>query len=101
MRAGVHAAACVVVAGALAACPSRPPLEAHHAEDKHASQEAGARLGSAETLKRMGVGGVSSGMPGFAETLSDDEIMAVLDYIKSRWSDRSRAYQAEITRQDQ
>jgi hypothetical protein len=59
------------------------------------------RLGGAETLKRLGVGGVSSGMPGFAETLSDDEIMAVLDYIKSRWSDRSSAYQAEITRQEQ
>ncbi len=33
----------------------------------------------------------------FAELLSDDEIRAVLAYIKSRWPENIRARQAEIT----
>lgn len=37
-------------------------------------------------------------MAGFGEVLSDDEIRAVLDYIKSRWPEDIRARQAEITR---
>lgn len=37
-------------------------------------------------------------MKGFRDVLSDDEIRAVLDYIKSRWPDEIRAQQAEITR---
>ena len=34
-----------------------------------------------------------SDMPAFGETLSDAEITAVLDFIKSTWPDRERAYQ--------
>lgn len=56
-------------------------------------------LGGAETLRRLGVTGISSGMPAFGELLSEDEIGAVLDYIASHWSERARAYQAEVTRQ--
>ena len=37
-------------------------------------------------------------MKGFGEVLSDDEIWAVLDYIKSRWPEEIRARQAEVTR---
>lgn len=37
-------------------------------------------------------------MQGFGEVLSDDEIWAVLDYIKSRWPEPIRAQQAEITK---
>lgn len=37
-------------------------------------------------------------MKGFGDVLSDDEIQAVLDYIKSRWPAEIRAQQAEITR---
>ena len=33
----------------------------------------------------------------FAEVLSDDEIWAVLAYIKSRWPENIRARQAEAT----
>jgi mono/diheme cytochrome c family protein len=33
----------------------------------------------------------------FAEVLSDDEIWAVLAYIKSRWPENIRARQAEVT----
>ena len=39
-----------------------------------------------------------SDMPAFAGKLSDEEIWAVLAYIKSTWPDKIRAAQAEITR---
>jgi mono/diheme cytochrome c family protein len=56
-------------------------------------------LGGAETLRRLGVTGIASGMPAFGGTLSEDEIEAVLGYIASHWSEQMRAYQAEVTRQ--
>jgi mono/diheme cytochrome c family protein len=37
--------------------------------------------------------GHQSDMPGFAGVLTDAEIVAVLDYIKSTWPDRERQYQ--------
>jgi len=43
-------------------------------------------------------GGYQSDMPGFAGVLSDDEIRAVLAFIKRTWPERERAYQAEVTR---
>jgi mono/diheme cytochrome c family protein len=36
-----------------------------------------------------------SAMPGFGQSLSDDEIWAVLAFIKSRWSQRARAVQRQ------
>jgi mono/diheme cytochrome c family protein len=42
--------------------------------------------------------GHKSNMPAFGQTLSDEEIWAVLAYIKSRWPEEIRARQAEITR---
>jgi mono/diheme cytochrome c family protein len=42
--------------------------------------------------------GYESDMPGFGEILSDGEIRAVLEFIKSTWPERERTYQAEITR---
>ncbi|MEO1458413.1 MAG: cytochrome c [Pseudomonadota bacterium] len=59
------------------------------------------KLGGAETLRRMGVTGVESGMPGFADILSDDEIRAILDFLKSRWSPRMRDYQRDRTRDNE
>lgn len=56
-------------------------------------------LGGAETLRRLGVTGVVSGMPAFGEALSPSEIEAVLHYIATHWSERARAYQDEVTRQ--
>ncbi|MSO64944.1 MAG: cytochrome c [Alphaproteobacteria bacterium] len=41
--------------------------------------------------------GYQSDMPGFANQLGDDQIWAVLAYIKSRWPDAIRAYQRDIT----
>lgn len=38
-----------------------------------------------------------SDMPLFDGILSDDEITAILGYIKSTWPERERDYQAEIT----
>ncbi|SFH29095.1 Cytochrome c, mono-and diheme variants [Palleronia marisminoris] len=38
-----------------------------------------------------------SDMPAFDGILSDEEIEAILGYIKSTWPERQRAFQAEIT----
>lgn len=42
--------------------------------------------------------GYESDMPAFAGKLSDDEIRAVLAYIKSHWSDEVRKLRAEMLR---
>lgn len=44
-------------------------------------------------------GNYESDMPGFGDVLSDEEILAVLAFIKSTWPERQRAYQAQITKQ--
>ena len=50
------------------------------------------------TIVKKGVSAIvpnyESDMPAFEGVLSDDEIRAVLDYIKSTWPDRERALQA-------
>lgn len=45
--------------------------------------------------------GYESDMPGFGSVLSDEEIRAVLAFIKSTWPERERAYQQEISRLEQ
>ncbi|MBY6092942.1 MULTISPECIES: c-type cytochrome [Rhodobacterales] len=45
-------------------------------------------------------GGYASDMPGFGDALTDAEIRAILDYIKSTWPERERAYQRERTQQE-
>lgn len=40
-------------------------------------------------------GGYQSDMPGFGNVLTDEEIRAVLAFIKSTWPERERAYQAD------
>ncbi|EAQ04603.1 probable c-type cytochrome [Pseudooceanicola batsensis HTCC2597] len=53
------------------------------------------------TITKHGVGavvpGYESDMPAFEGLLSDDEIKAVLAYIKTSWSKRERAFQAEVS----
>jgi mono/diheme cytochrome c family protein len=44
--------------------------------------------------------GYQSDMPGFAGTLDDDEIRAILSFIRSTWPDRERQYQTEISRRE-
>ena len=45
--------------------------------------------------------GYETDMPGYAEALSDDEIRAVLDFIKSTWPAEIRERQASITSRSQ
>jgi mono/diheme cytochrome c family protein len=53
------------------------------------------------TITRNGlaavVPGYQSDMPAFADVLSDEEIRAVLAFIKSTWPEKEREYQAERT----
>lgn len=42
-----------------------------------------------------------SDMPAFGDVLSDTEIKAILDFIKSTWPERERAYQTARTEADQ
>ena len=53
------------------------------------------REGSASVIGN----GYESDMPGFAGILTDDEIRAILDFIRSTWPERERDYQREVTRQ--
>jgi mono/diheme cytochrome c family protein len=39
-------------------------------------------------------------MPAFGHTLSDNEIKAVLLYLKSLWGPQERAFQAEVSKHD-
>jgi mono/diheme cytochrome c family protein len=45
-------------------------------------------------------GNYESDMPGFGVALTDDDIWAVLDFIKSTWPAREREYQARRSEQD-
>ena len=45
-------------------------------------------LGGELALKARGISGFKSAMPGFAETLSEDQIWDTLAYIRSTWSPR-------------
>ncbi|MDT8345264.1 MAG: cytochrome c [Thermohalobaculum sp.] len=53
------------------------------------------RLGGAEAL--TGIPGVRSAMPGFSDTLADQDIRNVLAFIKAQWPDEMRAYQRAAT----
>jgi mono/diheme cytochrome c family protein len=47
-----------------------------------------------------GVPGAQSDMPSFKNVLSDQEILAVLEFLKSRWSRESREFQHAMTHQE-
>ena len=58
------------------------------------------------TFTKLGVAavmgdGYESAMPAFGDTLSDDDIAAVLDYIKSTWPAEVQQKQAAITAAEQ
>ena len=46
-------------------------------------------------------GAYESDMPGFADVMTDDEIEAVLAFIKSTWPERERAVQEQVSIADQ
>jgi mono/diheme cytochrome c family protein len=50
-------------------------------------------------LKPFAGDNYESDMPAFGTILSDEEIEAILAYIKSTWPDRERAYQEQMTQQ--
>jgi len=56
------------------------------------------KLGGQEVLKDLP--GVKSNMPGFGDRLTDDEIRAVLAFIRARWPEHERAYQETVTAND-
>jgi mono/diheme cytochrome c family protein len=77
-----------------------PPHDAsghtwHHGDDQLIES---IRLGGARLPEEIGG---SSNMPAFAEVLSDEQIAAVLTYIKSTWPDDIRAIQWEQTIREQ
>jgi mono/diheme cytochrome c family protein len=45
-------------------------------------------------------GGYESDMPGFGDVLSEADITAILDFLKSRWPERERSWQEEVSRDD-
>lgn len=57
--------------------------------------------GDGELLRIIGQGGTiympNSTMPGFAGTLSDDEMRAVLTFIKTSWGAKELSWQANVT----
>ncbi len=59
------------------------------------------KLGGEEMLNRMGVSGAQSGMPGFADSLSDQDIWDILAFIKASWPARERALQQQRTEAEQ
>lgn len=52
------------------------------------------------TLIRDGSDFPQTRMPSFDQNLSDAEITAILEYLKSRWGPEERAYQWQITWQE-
>ena len=52
------------------------------------------KRGGAAALADRGVADFASGMPGFAGTLNDGEILDILGFIRSTWPDRMQAVQA-------
>tara|TARA_R110002051_G_scaffold146786_2_gene219538 strand:- start:10893 stop:11372 length:480 start_codon:yes stop_codon:yes gene_type:complete len=54
------------------------------------------KLGGAAALAERGIA-YDSGMPSFDDRLSDAEILGIINYMKSTWSERMRETQAERT----
>lgn len=52
------------------------------------------KLGGKEALAARGLSDFKSGMPGFGEALSDDEIWNILAFIRSTWPERIQEIQA-------
>lgn len=58
------------------------------------------KLGGKEAMAQQGLD-FDSGMPGFSEILSDDDIWNIIGYIKSTWPERMQNMQAERTQSEQ
>ena len=53
------------------------------------------KLGGQGALAKRGITNFNSGMPGYAEVMTDDEIWDVLAYIRSTWPENIQEYQAK------
>ena len=58
------------------------------------------KLGGVGAMAKNGVKDFNSGMPAFAELLTDEEIWSVLNFIKSTWPEKIRDAQEDISRQN-
>ena len=58
------------------------------------------KLGGEGALAALGVTDFESGMPGFGHVLGDEQIRAVLAFIKSTWPEAIRRHQQQVTRQE-
>ena len=52
------------------------------------------KLGGQGALAERGITNFNSGMPGFEDTISDEEIWDILAYIRSTWPERVQEIQA-------
>lgn len=59
------------------------------------------KLGGEKALAQGGIADFNSGMPGFKDALSDANIHAILEYIKSHWPDEIRKIQRDRTLSEQ
>ncbi|MBY6164872.1 cytochrome c [Pseudooceanicola nitratireducens] len=53
--------------------------------------------GGQATLEARGVTGFKSGMPSFEETLTEDEVLDTLAFIRSTWPERAQEVQSQRT----
>lgn len=56
--------------------------------------------GTLFSIIKAGGAGPNSAMPAFGDRLTDQEIVAVLAYVKSLWGPNERAFQTERSRDD-
>ena len=54
------------------------------------------KLGGKGMFEALGMDDVKSGMPGFNESLTDDDIWDVLAFIRSTWSDEIKQIQESL-----
>jgi len=98
----VGTVAFIFVALGVEAAPPMPP----HDQTGHTWHHGDAllftytRIGGKAALAAQGME-FNSGMPGFSEILSDEEIWDILAYIKSTWSERIREVQGVRTQAEQ
>ncbi|WP_298855208.1 cytochrome c [uncultured Ruegeria sp.] len=59
------------------------------------------KKGGEAAVEARGVSGFASGIPGFSDSLSDQQIRDILAYIKSTWPERIREMQAVHTESQQ
>ena len=84
-----------------AAIPSGRRATATGASDLHRTTAAGTRgttpINSYSPHTRDGAELEESRMPAFGDSLTDDEIISVLEFFKSTWGHEERAFQWHVT----